>query len=80
MKNQFFRMWIYCSLLLILLFFNQLNFLKLILVYSAFVLLEVYLTAKGWYLKNKYIIYAYRVLFIVTGIIVIFCRDKIMTN
>ncbi len=80
MKNQFFRMLIYCSLLLILLFFNQLNFFKLVLFYSAFVLLEVYFTAKGWHSKNKYIIYAYRALFIVTGIIVIFSRENIMVK
>lgn len=73
-------MLIYCGLLLGLLFFNQLNFLKLVLLYSGFVLLEVYFTAKGWHLKNKYIIYAYRALFMVTGIIVIFCRDNIMNN
>ena len=73
-------MLIYCSLLLILLFFNQLNFFKLVLFYSVFVLMELYFTVKGRHSKNKYISYAYRALFIVTGIIVIFSRENIMVK
>ena len=78
MDNQLIRMFLYCSLVLILLYLNMLKFPMLALLYIAFGILEYFLLEKGLKVDNKWIIYSYRCLFLITGIIVIFYRDRVI--
>lgn len=78
MKNQFLRMLLYSTILLVLLSWHKLNFYILATLYFLFMVIEVFLNSKEYKKESKYIVLGYRILFILTAVIIIFNRDKIM--
>ncbi|WP_342577215.1 hypothetical protein [Psychrobacillus sp. FSL K6-2843] len=78
MKNQFLRMLLYSLILLVLLILDKLSFLILATLYFLFMSLELFFNSKEFKKDSKYIVLGYRILFILTAVIIIFNRDKIM--
>ncbi|MEK4626771.1 hypothetical protein MKZ17_00705 [Solibacillus sp. FSL R7-0682] len=78
MKNQFLRMIIYSFILLFFLLVDKLNFLLLTFLYFFFMSLEFHFNIIGFKKDSKFIVRGYRILFILTGLIIIFNREKII--